>query len=99
MRFEKLLMNATAICLLFAGSRSFAAPITVGSVGLLDPNPNALTIVDAASNTSLGANGLPLAAFQTLMQGPAGAFQRNTGGVVDFQEAFQGGTWPSQTSA
>jgi len=66
------------------------ATITVDTVGVLDPNPNALPIVDATSNAA--ANGVTLTNFQTLM---TSAFASNTGGVMDFQEQFQGGTWPN----
>ena len=75
---------------------AMGAPITVDSVGVLDPNPNNLTIADSAGNTSLGLNGVTLANFKTLI---TAAFASNTGGVLDFQESFQGGTWPNNPVA
>ena len=99
MMIDKSLVRMAATWLLFVGGSALAGPITVGSVGVLDPNPNTLTVADAASNTSLARNGVTLTAFQALMQGPSGAYATNKGGVLDFQEQFQGGTWPNQTSA
>lgn len=69
---------------------TLASPITVDSVGVLDPNPNSLTLADAVSNSA--ANGITLANFQTLM---TASFASNSGGVLDFQEQYQGGTWPN----
>jgi hypothetical protein len=68
----------------------FASPITVDSVGVLDPNPNSLTLADAVSNSA--TNGVTLSSFQTLI---TNAYANNTGGVLDFQEQYQGGTWPN----
>ena len=79
---------------LAAGTSAQSSPITVDSVGVLDPNPNALALVDAASNTA--ANGVTLANFQPLM---TAAFAANIGGVMDFQEQFQGGGYPNNPAA
>ena len=73
---------------------ALAAPITVDSVGTLDPNPNTLTIVDAPSNSA--AHGVTLSSFQSLM---TSAYANDKGGVVDFQEQFQGGSWPNNAAA
>jgi autotransporter-associated beta strand protein len=85
-------------------SSGVAAPTTVSSVYIMDPNPNGLPLADAPTNT--GTNGIALAAFQTLMTGsttntvtsasPSSAFANNAGGVLDFQEQFQGGSFPNQ---
>jgi hypothetical protein len=69
-----------------------AGPISVSSVGVLDPNPNSQTLVDAASNT---AGGVTLANFKTMI---IAAYANNTGGVLDFQELYQGGSWPNNNN-
>src|SRR4051794_34480330 len=78
-----------------AAERAGAIPVTVDSVGALDPNPSNLTITDAASNSS-NPNGITLANARTLL---SGAFSSHTGGVIDFQQQFQGGTWPNAPSS
>ena len=65
----------------------FAAAPAVSTVGLYAPNPNAIAIADAASNTA--ANGLTLASFQALV---AVAHTANLGGVIDFEVATG---WPA----
>ena len=80
--------------------RLFAAPFTVNSVGVMDPNPYGLTINDNTTNVSAtpGGAGLTLAQFQTLMQGDNGAFARDNGGVLDAQQIWQGGSWPANAN-
>jgi hypothetical protein len=97
MRIPNKAWAAVVFCLAVAEfSIANGAPLTVDSLGVLDPNPNTLTMTDALSNTSLGANGVTLANFQTLI---TSSFAANKGGVLDFQEAFQGGTWPNNPAA
>ena len=89
---HKYMWRAKAALLLTAivSGTALAAPITVDSVGTLDPNPNTLTIVDAPSNSA--AHGVTLSTFQSLM---TSAYANDKGGVMDFQEQFQGGSWPN----
>ena len=83
-----------------ATSRLFGAPFTVNSVGVMDPNPYSLTIIDNTTNVSTtpGGTGVTLAQFQTLMQGDNGAFARDNGGVLDAQQIWQGGSWPANAN-
>jgi hypothetical protein len=67
---------AAATLVAGASTSAFAVPITVSAVGNYAPNPNALTITDAASNAQ--ANGVTLGDFRTLI---SNAFTANTGGV------------------
>jgi hypothetical protein len=60
--------------------QAYGAAISVNSVGTYSPNPNALALNNAASNSA--ASGLTLAAFQALV---ANAYTTNTGGVIDAQ--------------
>src|SRR4051812_15065228 len=89
---RRLWVIAAAVVTGFAGTagRSPAAAVTVDSVGALDPNPSNLTITDAASNST--ANGVTLADARLLT---SSAFTAGKGGVIDFQQQFQGGTWPN----
>jgi hypothetical protein len=84
-------LAAVAVC---AAGSALGSAVTVDSVEALNPNPYAIPTVDAASNTA-GPNGITLAAFQTLMQGPSGAYRANRGGVLNFEQQFQGGSWPN----
>lgn len=65
-----------------------AAAVLVDSVGVLNPNPSGLATVEIG-NTSLSAAKLLVAA----------AYGAGTGGVIDFQQQYQGGTFPNATSA
>ncbi|HEX8324866.1 MAG TPA: PEP-CTERM sorting domain-containing protein [Tepidisphaeraceae bacterium] len=68
-------------------STSFAVSLTVDKTGILNPNPNNLTITEVG-NTSLTAARALVAAANTA----------NTGGVLDFQQRGQGGTFINSTS-
>jgi hypothetical protein len=71
-----------AVAVVASVPTAHALPISVSSVGNYAPNPNALTLNNAASNSAAG--GITLANFQTLM---TGAFASNTGGVINFENA------------
>jgi hypothetical protein len=81
MRFH-LRFFLIAFAVVVSAPTADALPISVSSVGNYAPNPNALTLNDAASNSAAG--GITLANFQTLM---TGAFASNTGGVINFENA------------
>jgi hypothetical protein len=71
---------AAALAVAGLATSTFAAPVTVSTVGTYAPNPNNLTIRNAGSNAN--ATGITLSAFKTLLETPAtGAFATNTGGV------------------
>jgi hypothetical protein len=73
---------------LFAGRAIYGAPVTVDSVGALNPNPSNLATTEVG-NTSLTAARALVAAAHTA----------GTGGTIDFQQKFQGGTFPNATSS
>ena len=77
-RNRLVLVIVLALGCVVTTSRLFAAPFTVNSVGVMDPNPYSLTIIDNTTNVSTtpGGTGVTLAQFQTLMQGDNGAFAR-----------------------
>jgi hypothetical protein len=81
MRFQ-LKFFLVALAVVATAPAALGVPISVSSVGNYAPNPNGLTLNNAASNSAAG--GITLANFQTLM---TTAFASNTGGVVDFENA------------
>ena len=73
---------ATALAVAGMATSTFGAAITVSTVGTYAPNPNNLTIRDAASNSTSG--GITLSAFRTQI---TNAFANNTGGVYNAEES------------
>jgi hypothetical protein len=81
------LLAAGMIVGLASAQRAYAVAVNVNAVGTYAPNPNALTIVNATSNSN--PNGITLANFQTLV---ANAFTANLGGVINAEPS---GGWLS----
>jgi hypothetical protein len=79
---------AVLVIILAIGGTLQGAPVTVDSVGTLVPNPSTLTITEVG-NTSLTAARALIAAAHPI----------GTGGTIDFQQKFQGGTFPNATSS
>lgn len=82
MMMNKLMWRLGALLLLvgIGGTNALAAPISVTTVGTYAPNPNALVMNDAVSNSAAG--GITLANFTASV---AAAFATNRGGVLDFE--------------
>lgn len=81
---NKLMWRLRAILLLvgIGSTHALAVPISVTSVGTYAPNPNALVLNDAVSNSAAG--GITLANFTASV---AAAFAADQGGVLNFENA------------
>lgn len=81
------ILMAAALAVAGLASTGFGAIYTVDSTGILNPNPSNLT-TNEVGNTSLAAARTLISAAKTA----------GTGGVVDFQQRNQGGTFPNSTA-
>lgn len=80
--FKLRLSTCAIVAALCAGAASDSLA-AMSTVGILNPNPNSLVIVDSPANVG-HANFLTQSAMSTLV---ANAFNNNSGGVIDWEPA------------